>query len=290
MVATTSVSVPERNTAYYRSDLRPIWCAGCGDFGVLAAFYESLVAQDIDKDDLVIVSGIGCSSRIPGFIDAYGFHGVHGRSLPVATGIKIARPDLTVVAFGGDGDYFSIGGGHLPHAARRNLDLTAIVMDNQIYGLTKGQISPTSPQSMRTKTTPYGATDFPINPIGYALMYGATFVARAFSAQRQVMNRIFQRAMQHKGFSFVQVMSPCVTFHDTYKTYKDITQPMPESHDAANREEAMHLALTEEKLSLGVFYEGDPMEPPGDYIDTPILTAPRGDANDRLNAYLNKFA
>lgn len=291
MVATapTPTPTPEKTTAYYRSDLRPIWCAGCGDFGVLAAFYESLVAQNIEKDDLVIVSGIGCSSRIPGFIDAYGFHGVHGRSLPVATGIKMARPELTVVAFGGDGDYFSIGAGHLPHAARRNLDLTAIVMDNQIYGLTKGQTSPTSPQSMRTKTTPYGTHDLPINPIGYALMYGATFVARAFSAQRQVMNRIFTRAMQHKGFSFVQVMSPCVTFHDTYKTYKDITQPMPESHDATNREAAMHLAMTEEKLSLGIFYEGETMEPPGDYIDLPYLDVKHGDVNERLDAYLDKF-
>lgn len=291
MVTTATATPAEPKTvAHYRSSLRPIWCAGCGDFGVLAAFYEALVALDVDKDNLAVVSGIGCSSRFPGFVDAYGFHGVHGRSLPVATGVKMARPDMTVVAFGGDGDYFSIGAGHLPHAARRNLDITAIVMDNQIYGLTKGQISPTSPQTMRTKSTPYGSHDMPINPIGYALMYGASFVARAFSAQRQVMARIMARAIQHKGFSFIQVMSPCVTFHDTYKTYKEITQPMPEAHDPNDREAAMHLAMTEEKLSLGVFYEGEPMEPPGDYINDPYIEVRQTDPMERLNTYLNKFA
>ena len=180
---TIPVTPVVRKPADYRSDLKPIWCPGCGDFAVLAAIQQALAAMQVDPKDLAIVSGIGCSSRLPGFLDAYGLHTVHGRSLPAAIGLKLARPDLTVMAVGGDGDYFSIGLGHLPHAARRDLNMTVIVMDNEIYGLTKGQTSPTSPIGHVTKSTPYGNPAAPLHPLAIALASGASYIARGFSSQ-----------------------------------------------------------------------------------------------------------
>jgi 2-oxoglutarate ferredoxin oxidoreductase subunit beta len=242
-----------------KSDVKPIWCPGCGDFGVLNAVLKAFTDLKLDPAHVVIASGIGCSGRFPAFVNAYGFHGVHGRVLPLATGIKMANPELTVFAVGGDGDAFSIGAGHLPHAARRNVDITYIVMDNEIYGLTKGQPSPTSPVGMEKKASPYGTYDVPLNPIAMVLSYGATFVARGFSSQPRELTELIKRGVQHPGFAFLQVISPCVTFYDTYARFKEITAPIPEEHDPADRVAAMELAMTTDAQYLGVFYHEEQM-------------------------------
>jgi 2-oxoglutarate ferredoxin oxidoreductase subunit beta len=239
----------------YKSDVHPIWCPGCGDFGVLSSFYKAISELHIPPEQLVIASGIGCSGRFPAFVNAYGFHGTHGRVLPLATGIKMAHPELVVAAVGGDGDAFSIGMGHFPHAARRNVDITYIVMDNEIYGLTKGQPSPTSPLGMEKKASPYGTVDSPIDPIQMALAYNASFVARGFSSKPKELIELIKAAMTHKGFSFLQVLSPCVTFYDTYDHFKKITAPMPAGHDPSDRAKAMELAMTEQAMYLGIFYQ-----------------------------------
>lgn len=243
-----------RKIADYKTDLKPIWCPGCGDFAVLAAIQQALVAQQIDPKDLAIVSGIGCSSRLPGFVQCYGLHTVHGRSIPAATGLKLARPDLTVLAVGGDGDYFSIGLGHLPHGVRRDVNITCIVMDNEIYGLTKGQTSPTSPNGHVTKSTPTGNEAQPLNPLALVLASGATFVARGFSSQPKQLAELIRLGMQHEGFAFIQAMSPCVTFYDTYKLYKERVYQIPSDHDVTDREAAMRYALETDRMPLGIFY------------------------------------
>jgi 2-oxoglutarate ferredoxin oxidoreductase subunit beta len=243
-----------------KSDVKPIWCPGCGDFGVLNAMLKALTDLKLDPAYVAIASGIGCSGRFPAFVNTYGFHGVHGRVLPLATGIKLAKPDLTVFAVGGDGDAFSIGAGHLPHAARRNVDITYIVMDNEIYGLTKGQPSPTSPIGMEKKASPYGTYDNPLNPIAMVLAYGATFVARGFSSQPRELAELIKLGVQHPGFSFIQAISPCVTFYDTYAHFKETTAPIPDSHDPADRLAATKLALETNVQYLGVFYQEE--QPP----------------------------
>jgi 2-oxoglutarate/2-oxoacid ferredoxin oxidoreductase subunit beta len=241
----------------YKSDVRPIWCPGCGDFGVLSSFYKAVSELHIPTEQLVVASGIGCSGRFPAFVNAYGFHGTHGRVLPLATGIKMANPELVVVAVGGDGDAFSIGMGHLPHAIRRNVDITYIVMDNEIYGLTKGQASPTSPVGMERKASPYGTVERPLNPLLIALASGASWVARGFSSKPKDLLELIKQAMLHKGFSFLQVYSPCVTFYDTYDHFKNVTQPLPADHDLHDRTSAMKYAMDEETLYLGRYYEED---------------------------------
>lgn len=239
----------------YKSDVKPIWCPGCGDFGVLSSFYKAVSDLGIPPEQLVIASGIGCSGRFPAFVRSYGFHGVHGRVLPLATGIKMARPELVVCAVGGDGDAFSIGMGHFPHAARRNVDITYIVMDNEIYGLTKGQPSPTSPLGLERKASPYGNVDRPLNPLLLSLVAGATWVGRAFSSKPKEMTELIKQAITHKGFSFLQVYSPCVTFYDTYDHFKQVTKPLPAEHDPSDRAGAMKYAMDDRTLYLGLYYK-----------------------------------
>jgi len=238
----------------YRSDVHPIWCPGCGHYGVLHSFYAAIAELDLPPEQIVIASGIGCSGRFPAFVNAYGFHGVHGRVLPLATGIKLGNPELTVIAVGGDGDAYSIGAGHLPHAARRNINITYIVMDNRIYGLTKGQPSPTSPKGMKLKASPYGSTDTPLKPVIAALAYNVSFVARGFSAWTKELTEILVRAIQHRGFAFVEVLSPCITFYNTYQHFKEVLHPIPEDHDVTDITAAMALALVDPTLYHGIFY------------------------------------
>ncbi len=239
----------------YKSDVHPIWCPGCGDFGVLASFYKAVSELHIPKEQLVVVSGIGCSSRFPAFVDAYGFHGTHGRALPLATGVKMARPELVVVTVGGDGDAFSIGMGHIPHAVRRNVDITYIVMDNEIYGLTKGQASPTSPVGMERKASPYGTVEKPLNPLLLALSAGASWVARGFSSKPKELTDLIKQAITHKGFSLLQVYSPCVTFYDTYDHFKQVTKPLPAEHNPRDLMSAMKYAMDDSTLYLGLYYQ-----------------------------------
>ena len=246
----------------YKTDAKPIWCPGCGDFAVLAAMYQTFAALQIDPTKTVIVSGIGCSSRLPVFIKSYGFHTVHGRTLPVATGIKTANPDLTVLAVGGDGDAFAIGGGHIPHAARRNVNITYIVMDNFIYGLTKGQTSPTTGSEegtghgfKLTTTSPYGQYEAPLNPMAMLLTYGASFVARGYSAKPKQLAELYKAAIAHEGFSFIQILSPCVMFNRTYDELDAAIVPLEGAHDTSNFAAAMTLALDTQTEHLGVFYQ-----------------------------------
>ncbi|HRE05688.1 MAG TPA: 2-oxoacid:ferredoxin oxidoreductase subunit beta, partial [Opitutaceae bacterium] len=243
----------------FRSNLKPIWCPGCGDYGVVTALYRALVNIGRPPHEIAFISGIGCSSRIPGYTTAYGFNTVHGRALPIAQGIKMANPDLTVLVAGGDGDGFSIGGGHVPHAIRRNLDLTYIVMDNHIYGLTKGQLSPTTPRGSKTPTSSYGSIEEPVNPLLYVLAYGAGFVAQGVPADMEGLANLIEEAIRYPGFAFVNIQSPCITFgepDDQLKAQKTRMRKLAaEGHDPSNRLRAMELAQAYgTELYTGVFY------------------------------------
>jgi 2-oxoglutarate ferredoxin oxidoreductase subunit beta len=234
------------------------WCPGCGDFGVLSALKQAMAELGKVPKDVAFVSGIGCSGKISGYLHSYAFHGVHGRALPVATAVKLANKDLTVIAAGGDGDGYAIGAGHFLHAVRRNPDITYIVMDNQTYGLTKGQSSPTSAAGYVTGTSPGGNPDAPINGLGVALAAGGTFLARGFSAHPKILVDLIKQAVNHKGFSLVEVMSPCVTFNkiNTYAWFKENTYYVTDDaeYDAHNRNKAFEVLNTTGKMPLGVLY------------------------------------
>ena len=238
-------------------DNLPTWCPGCGHFTALHGLYESAEKLKIPSKDFVVVSGIGCSGRFPFFINGFGFHALHGRAIPVATGIRIANPELTVIVVGGDGDGVGIGGGHFPHAARNNFNMTYFLLDNSIYGLTKGQVSPTSPIGMLSATSPYGNIANPINPTTLALAYGATFVARIFSRERDNVSKIITQAIEHRGFSFVHDLSPCVEFNKlvTYKSWHEKIKALPDDFSTDNHSRAMELAESKEPIYLGVFYK-----------------------------------
>ncbi len=237
--------------------LRPIFCGGCGHFAALHAIYHAMSELDIKSHELVIVSGIGCSGRMPGFVKCYGLHGVHGRALPVATGVKLANPSLQVMVVGGDGDGLGIGGGHLPHAARSNVDMTYLLLDNAVYGLTKGQVAPTTPYGDKTSTTPYGNPSRPLDPVALSLVHGATFVSRGFSGYPDDLNEMVARGMKHRGFSMIHIYSPCVTFNknETYERYYEISEKLPGGRDLTNMNEALCFATSREKTYLGIFYQ-----------------------------------
>jgi 2-oxoglutarate ferredoxin oxidoreductase subunit beta len=241
----------------YKSEIAPIWCPGCGDFGDLAAFTQALSAMKIEPKDLAIVSGIGCSGRFSHFVKCYAYHTAHGRAVPAAIGVKTANPDLNVFVVGGDGDGLSIGGGHLPHAARRNPDITYLILDNAVYGLTKGQSSPTTPEGMVTGTTPFGMQDPPLDPILMFLSYGFTFVARAFSSNVKELSALLQKAVAHKGFSIIQLISPCPTFNQviTFDWMKERVATIPEDHDPTDIKSAFKLALDHDSVRTGIFYQ-----------------------------------
>ncbi len=240
----------------FKSEEKPTWCPGCGDFGVLNGLYNALRVKGYQTKDIVLVSGIGCSSRLPFFVSSYGFHGVHGRAMPIATGIKVANPDLKVLAMSGDGDAFAIGGGHFMHAARRNLDICYVIMDNAIYGLTKGQTSPTSNVGFVTKTTPKGTPDRPINPLLLAVAGGATFVTRAFSGKPKELAELNVEGIDHKGFAVIDCYSPCPTFNkvNTFKSYREETADLPPDHDPTDLTQAIKAAASEDPLYLGIVY------------------------------------
>jgi len=243
--------------APYKTDVHPIWCPGCGDFGVLTCIYRMLATRQVSPENTVVVSGIGCSSRLPAYVNAYGFHSVHGRVLPVATGVKTANPSLEVLAVGGDGDAYSIGGGHITHAARRNIDICYIIMDNEVYGLTKGQGSATAPLDFVKGTTPFGQMDDPLNPIAMAIAYDISFVARGYSGKPKELTDLIIKGVEHKGFALVEVLSPCTTFHDTYKPISQRIRFIDESYDPKDRMAAMKLALEIDTIPLGLIYKSE---------------------------------
>ena len=242
----------------FRSKSLPTWCPGCGYFSMAEGLTYALKQLELDHKDVVVVSGIGCASRFPFFVSTYGFHTLHGRVLPVATGIKIGNDDLTVVAVGGDGDAFAIGGGHIPHAARRNVNMTYLVFDNGIYGLTKGQTSPTSALGFKTSSSPYENGDVPLNPMMMLLSYGASWVGQAYAGHKQHLAEMITEAISHQGFSFLRVLSPCVTFDKTDNTYGNLNmlvRDLPEDHDNSNLVEAMAQAMQTDHPAIGVYYQ-----------------------------------
>ncbi len=270
-----AVETVERTADEYKSEVKVTWCPGCGDFGVLNATYKALAEQGYDTKDVVVVSGIGCSSRFPFFVSTYGFHGVHGRALPIATGIKLSRPELEVIVFGGDGDAFAIGAGHFVHACRRNIDMCYVIMDNAVYGLTKGQYSPTAAHGYVSKTTPEGSNEEGINPLMLAIASGATYVARGFSSKPKDLTKLIVDGINHKGFAVIDVYSPCPTFNkvNTFNYWKEETEPLPASHDPSDMGAAIKMALTQDPLHLGVFYQKE-----GDSFGDRVRTDGGGDA------------
>jgi len=284
----STTTLPELTPQEYKTDEHPIWCPGCGDFGVLSSMYQALSKLRIHPKDLVVVSGIGCSGRTPGFVKSYGFHVLHGRVLPVSMGVKLANPKLHVIGVGGDGDGFAIGGGHIPHAARRNIDMAYLVFDNAIYGLTKGQYSPTSPTAHVTGSTPYGNIERPLNPLAMLIAYGATFVARGYSGKPKELTDLIIKAIEHKGFAFIDIISPCITFYNTYKVIPPTLIEVPADHDPTNRVKAFELALREDKVPLGVYYQ---VQQPTfeDGVDRVIKQA-QAASPPRLDAIFAEFA
>jgi 2-oxoglutarate ferredoxin oxidoreductase subunit beta len=244
----------------FKSGAHPIWCPGCGDYGVLAGLERGLALHGRPPHEVVLVSGIGCSSRLPAYTTCYGFHGVHGRALPLATGVKMARPDLEVIAVGGDGDGYSIGGNHFIHACRRNVDMLYIVMDNRVYGMTKGQPSPTSEPDWDSEIAPGGVGLRPFNPLAMAITAGANFVARGFAGDPQGLADLIVAGMRWPGFAFIEVLSPCITFRPEEFDWKEKVKPgtWTNSHDATA---AIAVVLADDGFSLGIAYKGNRIAP-----------------------------
>jgi 2-oxoglutarate ferredoxin oxidoreductase subunit beta len=258
----TTLPREELTLDLYEGPVHPDWCPGCGDFGVLNALKKAALQLELLPHEIMVVSGIGCSSNLPGFIHSYGVHSLHGRALPVATGIKLANSELHVVITGGDGDGYGIGMGHFIHAMRRNLDLTYIVMNNQIYGLTTGQTSPTTMLEVRTKSTPAGNAELPINPLALAIVSGATYVSRGFSGNIQQLTDLFAGALAHKGFALVDVFSPCVTYNkiNTYPYFKERVYDLAEEggYDPGDAQAALGRAFEwGDRIPLGLFYRSE---------------------------------
>lgn len=258
----------------YLSDAHPIWCPGCGHFFILRALTKALAWLEIPNEKIGLISGIGCSSRLPAYLDVYGFHGLHGRALPLAAGLKASRPDLTVIAAGGDGDGYSIGGNHFLHACRRNMDMTYIVMDNEVYGMTKGQPSPTTQPDWPSKLAPHGTAIQTFNPLGIALASGASFIARGFSGDPNGLSELLVKAIEHKGFSLVEIKSPCVTFRPEQKAWQKSMRSM-NIQPTDNTEVAAQNIHSSDGFDTGIYYQADlPVYPPDQsgHPDQPLST------------------
>jgi len=232
------------------------WCPGCGNFGILSILKEVLADLGKRPEELVLVSGIGQAAKIPHYLKTHFFNGLHGRALPPATGIKAVNPALTVIAESGDGDMYGEGGNHFIHTIRRNPDITNIVHNNMVYGLTKGQASPTSQPGFKTPIQVHGVFPAPFNPLAVAIALDASFVARAFVGDGKQTADILRQAIQHKGYALVDIFQPCVSFNkvNTYQWFKDHTYSLEDTHDPSDRAEAFKRATEQDRLPLGVFY------------------------------------
>jgi 2-oxoglutarate ferredoxin oxidoreductase subunit beta len=264
----------------YSSGVKPIFCPGCGDFGVYAALTKAFQDLNVDKDNLLVVTGIGCSSSIVQAFGCYGIHSLHGRLLPIAMGAKLANHDLTVVGVGGDGDGYGIGSAHFLHTARRNIDIAYVVMNNETYGLTTGQASPTGLKGYKTKSTPFGVIENPLNPLSVAISAGATYVARGFSGDPMHLAELIKNGITHKGFALIDVYSPCVTFNylNTYDWFRSRIYKMgADSHNIGDKGAALKKAIEDEetnyeKLPLGLFYKTD--KPTYEELDITLQNGP----------------
>jgi len=249
MVTLEDLKTPKKNT----------WCPGCGNFGILMAFKRALMQLGLERDQVVLVSGIGCHGKIVNYVNVNGFHGIHGRVLPLATGIKLANPNLTVVGFAGDADCYDEGWEHFSHAIRRNIDITLIVHDNMVLGLTTGQTTATSQQGFKTKSTPFGSIPPALNPIAHALVSNGTFVARGYAGDMIHLTTLMAEALKHRGFAFMDVFQPCVTFNylNTYDWYKERVYKLEEEgHNVADKRKALEKALEwGDRIPIGVFYK-----------------------------------
>jgi len=232
------------------------WCPGCGNFSILKELNEVIEELKIDSTKLVLVSGIGQAAKIPQYMNVNFFNGLHGRSLPVATAIKASNPELTVIAESGDGDMYGEGGNHFIHTIRRNTDIVNIVHNNMIYGLTKGQASPTTQKGMKTSLQIFGVNNEPFNPIAVAISLGASFVARVFSGDREETKAIIKKAVQHKGYALVDIFQPCVTFNkiNNYKWFKENTYYLDDQYNPLDKTEAFKKSMQTDKLPLGIIY------------------------------------
>ncbi|WP_114913558.1 thiamine pyrophosphate-dependent enzyme [Acidibrevibacterium fodinaquatile] len=248
--------IPVLTAQDFKSDIKPIWCPGCGDYSVLTALAKACAELGRPRESIALISGIGCSSRLPAYTSVYGFHGVHGRALALAAGVKLARPDLTVIAAGGDGDGLSIGGNHFLHACRRNVDMTYILMDNQVYGMTKGQASPTTaPDWCESKLTPAGTGIAPVAPLLLALAAGVNFFARGFAGNPNELARLITAGITHPGFSVIHVLSPCVTFRAEQRAWKQAVHALDDA-PATDRAAAMMRYAGDDGFTTGILYAG----------------------------------
>lgn len=243
----------------FKGRAEPDWCPGCGDFGVLSALKQALADLGVRPHEAMVISGIGCSSNLPGYIGTYGMHTLHGRALSVATGAQMANHNLKIIVTGGDGDGYGIGGNHFMHSMRRNVDVTYIVMNNQIYGLTTGQLSPTSAKGMATKSTPFGSVENPINPIPLAIAAGATYVARGYTGQVKHLLELIKGGIEHRGFALIDAFSPCVTFnHDNgHEFFKQRTFKLEDKkHDPTDFAAAMKYGYEwGDEIAIGLFWK-----------------------------------
>ncbi len=278
----------------YKTGFLPTWCPGCGDFGIWAALKEALAKLGIGPDDALLVYGIGCHGNMYDWMKIYTVEGLHGRALPVAQGAKFANHKLPVIVVSGDGDCLGEGGNHFIHAAKRNPDITVLIHDNQVYGLTTGQASPTAKKGFKTKSTPEGVTDEPVNPLTLALVSGATFVARAFAGDIPGLTDLIVAAVNHRGFSVVDILQPCVTFDrvHTYQWYRERLYKLEaERYQPTERMKALEKALEwDDRIPIGIFYQekketSEEREPA--LGDTPLTHQPLGVT--KLEELLSEF-
>jgi len=249
----------EPDSRSWASGIEPVWCPGCGDYAVLKALGAALVRTGARPEDVCWVSGIGCACRLPCFLKGYAFHGVHGRALPMATGIRISRPTLRVIVTMGDGDALSIGAGHFLHACRRNPGVTCLVLDNGLFGMTKGQPSPTAPPGAASRATPGGGAGAPLDPVALAVVSGATFAGRAAATDAGGMSGLFDAALAHRGFALLHVLSPCVTFGgpEPHAALRASVRPLAETSGLGDRGAAVATALARDPVRTGLFWRED---------------------------------
>ena len=283
--------------AEFKTKEKSWWCPGCGDFAVLASLQKALVDLNLEPENVALIAGIGCSGKIGNYINSYGFHVVHGRTLPVAMGTKLANRNLTVIAAGGDGDGYAIGMGHFMHAMRRNIDMTYIVMDNHIYGLTKGQVSPTSDKGFKPKGTAVPNHERNVMPLEIALASNCSFVAQGFSSNVKQLSELIAKGIQHKGFSLINAISPCVTFNrvNTYDFYKENLVNLEElpDYDPTNRMQAVETVVKYKSLVTGLVYQ-DPNSVPFEegipnFKDVPIAHQDLTITQEQFDSLMEEF-